>query len=78
MTIDWINAHLPLDESGEVVLVENVDGLGGKITTTTNFLASVTASLSDPVTYATLSALPISSAGWQPYFDGWKAKGIIA
>ena len=31
-----------------------------------------------PYTYATLSATPQAKAGWQTYFDQWKAQGLIS
>ena len=31
-----------------------------------------------PYTYVSLSATPQASAGWQSYFDEWKAAGYIS
>lgn len=76
MTEQWITSHLPIQFDGEVTLITYENGNTQSIDPTT--LSTVTSTVSDPPTYAALSALSISSAGWQPIWDDWKARGIVS
>ena len=74
----WIVSNLPMEHhpDGDVVVLETHKN-GGRVIIPVTVLASMLA-VSAPPTHAALSSLPIASAGWQSYFDGWKAQGIIS
>lgn len=74
MTEAWIKATLPVNPKGtRVILEETPNGtFGCSIANMLTMFGSV------DTTYAALSATPQASAGWQKYFDDWKAKGLIS
>ena len=72
----WILEHLPLTNAGTAVLLEEFAN-GGKIIIAPSDLAKLLGGLAVAPTHAALSAHPIAGAGWQPYFDNWKAQGFI-
>lgn len=76
MTItEWVDS-LGVDAAGHVTLEQFADG--GKISIDATVLAGLLSAVTSvPPTHAELSALPIAVAGWQPYFDDWKAKGFV-
>ena len=85
MTAAWAKAHLPTDHAGQIVLLQNPDGSTHTIDPAT--LATFTANVPDVASHAALSAAHLSiggqnvapaDAGWQQYYDWWKAKGHIS
>lgn len=71
----WIRANLPMNNG--MVVLETYEDLSFQGIEPAS-LADMTSTISDPPTYSALSALPIAKAGWQRFFDDWKAKGIIS
>ena len=73
----WAIKTLKTDDKGNILLETFADG--GVITCNPSIFADMTSAITSlPPTYAALSALPIASAGWQQYFDAWKAAGYIS
>lgn len=49
---------------------------GGEVICKVSTFQEMTASASS-LTHKALSSLPMAGAGWQKYFDDWKARGLI-
>ena len=84
---DWITQTLPTstrrvpDSTGEMqstLCVELERIQEGDIWIPLASLAGLLDSVAAAPTHDALSALSIAAAGWQKYFDAWKAQGIIA
>lgn len=70
---NWMD-NLPRTERGDILLASDIVRIGDRMTVHPTTLAKM---VGNAANYVELSALPIASEGWQPYFDEWKAKGHI-
>lgn len=77
MDENWILANFKdlLDRSGDNVILRK--DTQGTHSISVAGMAALFGSVS-PVTHAALSATPQASAGWQRYFDDWKARGLVS
>ena len=85
MTTTWATQKLPADIYGNVVLIKHSDGSSQGIDPES--FSAITANITDAdATHATLIASTLvfsgaqvspSDAGWQQYFDWWRAQGYI-
>ncbi|MED4052928.1 hypothetical protein P4654_01980 [Niallia taxi] len=62
---------LPKNELGSIILMDNE-----QYTVEPDILREL---IKDavPLTYESLSALPVAGLGWQPIFNDWRVKGYI-
>lgn len=74
---EWITSIFQNDGLGNVIIDTFPDG--STITVAPSVFAQMTSTITTvPPSYADLSVLPIAKAGWQQYFDDWKAQGIVS
>ena len=75
MTQMWLESNFSVDPLGNRIVATSLYAKGDSMSFPDSVLTAM--ATSDPPTYAEISALPQASAGWQPIFDQWKARGLV-